>query len=488
MDEILKFGVVVLIVSGGFTLAVLSNKLTEKISVPAPALFLVTAAIASDLFPDLANWLSIRGVERLATVALILILFDGGMHVAWTNFRAAAVPIASLGVVGTFATAGLLAVAVHLLLDFPWEVAAILGTALAPTDPAAVFSVLGNREVAGRSGTILQGESGTNDPVGIAAMIAVLEVTVGDGGSIASAVLDFGIQMAVGLAIGAVGAAVLLPMMRRMPLPNEGLYPLRTLGAVGIIYGVASLAHGSGFLAVFVTGVLIGDANAPYKPEIERFHASLASLGEIVVFVALGLTVDVSTLFSGNIWRDGILIAFVLTFLTRPLVVGALLIPVRLRGGERLFVMWAGLKGAVPILLGAFALLAHAPDAVRIYHIIFVVVAFSVVFQGGGVPFAARRWHVPMRMIEPEPWDMSIRLRQEPRGVHRFVVAPGSFADGSAVRDLPLGEEAWVSLVIHNGEPAQVRGPFIFSAGDEVLVLTEPGFTETVRDLFESEA
>jgi potassium/hydrogen antiporter len=487
MDEIFKFGVVVLVVSTGFTLAVLSNKLTEKISIPAPALFLVTAAIASDLFPDLAHRLSIRGVERLATVALILILFDGGMHVTWPAFRTAAVPIASLGVVGTFATAALLAVTVHLLLDLQWEVAAIVGTALAPTDPAAVFSVLGNREVAGRSGTILQGESGTNDPVGIAAMIAVLELTTGDGGSLASAVVDFSVQMAVGVAVGAIGAAVLLPIMRRMPLPNEGLYPLRTLGSVGIIYGITSLAHGSGFLAVFVTGVLIGDENAPYKPEIERFHASLASLGEIVVFVALGLTIDVSALFSNNIWRDGIVIALVLTFLVRPIVVGVLLLPVRLRRGERFFVMWAGLKGAVPILLGAFALLAQAPDAVRIYHIIFVVVAFSVVFQGGSVPFAAERWKVPMRMIEPEPWDMSIRLRREPRGVHRFVVAPQSFAEGSAVRELPLGEEAWVSLVIHNGEPAQVRGQFIFSAGDEVWVLTEPGFTEDVRRLFESE-
>jgi cell volume regulation protein A len=485
MNELVEFGLIVLLIAGGFSLAVLSNKATERVPISPPAIFLLTAAIASGLIPSLSRLLSIRGVERLSTVALILILFDGGIHVGWRRFRSAAIPISSLGVFGTFATSGLVAVAARHVLGFSWDVAAILGTAVAPTDPAAVFSVLGNREVGGRAGTILQGESGANDPVGIAAMIAVLELTTGGDTSIGSAVLEFAIAMGVGVAAGALGAVVLLPLMRYMPLPNEGLYPLRTLGAAGVIYGAASVAHGSGFLAVFVAGILIGDSNAPYKPEIERFHASLASLAEIVVFVALGLTVEVTFLFTDNIWLEGIVIALLLTLLIRPLVAGVLLIPVRLGRGEKLFVIWGGLRGAVPILLGTFALLAGAPSAQRIYHLLFIVVAFSVIFQGGSVPFAAGKWGVPMRVIEPEPWDMSIRLRREPRGVHRFIVRPNSPADGAAIRDLPLGEEAWVSLIIHEGEPAQARGSYVFYPRDEVMVLTEPEHTESVRNLFE---
>jgi cell volume regulation protein A len=485
LDEIIDFGLIVLIVAGGGMLAVLSNKATERVPIPAPAIFLLTAAVASDLIPELSEWFSIRGVERLATVALILILFDGGMHVGWRQFRSAAITIASLGVLGTFASALLLAVGIHYVLGFSWDVASIISIALAPTDPAVVFSVLGNREVAGRSGTILQGESGANDPVGIAALIAVLELTTGDGASIGGAALEFAIAMSVGIGMGVLGAAVLLRLMRYMSLPSEGLYPLRTLAGAGVIYGVASLAHGSGFLAVFVTGILIGDANAPYKPEIERFHGALASLGEIVVFVALGLTVDVSFVFTEGIWRDGIVIALLLALLIRPLVAGVLLIPVEISRGEKLFVMWAGLKGAVPILLGTFALIANAPDAQRIYHLIFVVVAISVIVQGGSVPFAAARWRVPMRWIEPEPWDMSIRLRREPRGVHRFVVSPGSPADGAAIRDLPLGEEAWISLIVHDGEPVQARGSYVLHPGDEVMVIVEPDYTDAVRELFE---
>src|SRR5205807_6400850 len=180
-------------------------------------------------------------------------------------------------------------------------------------------------------------------------------------------------------------------------LPNAGLYPLRTLAAAGVVYGTASVLHGSGFLAVFVAGLLTGDERTPYKDEIERFFTSLASLAEIVVFVALGLTINLTGL-SLRTWVDGIVLAAVLAFVARPLAVGALLLPARLRIGERLFVIWGGLKGAVPILLAAFVLLAGVDQASRIYDIVFVVVAFSVIVQGTSIPFVAPRLGVPMRI------------------------------------------------------------------------------------------
>jgi cell volume regulation protein A len=483
-DEIIEFGRLVLIVGGGFTLAVVSNKLSARIRVPAPALLLLAAAVASDLAPAVHEHLSVRDVERIAVVALVLILFDGGMDVGWRRFRASAVPIGSLGVVGTFATAGVMATAAHYLFGFDWTVAWIIGTALAPTDPAVMFSVLGRREVSGRSGTILEGESGANDPVGIALMIGLLEFAANDRGSIGGIAAEFALEMAVGLGIGVAGAALLLPFMRRVALPNEALYTLRTLAAAGLIYGVAAVAHGSGFLAVFVAGILIGDARAPYKAEIERFHKSLASLSEIVVFVTLGVTIDLGSLGQGSLWLDGLLLALILAFLARPLVVGTLVLRVRLRWGERLFVMWGGLKGAVPILLGAFAVLAAVDDAERVYGIVFVVVAFSVIVQGGSIPFAAARLGVPIREVEPEPWNVSVRLRQEPRGIERYVVEGGSPAAGTAIRDLPLGAEAWISIVIRDGKAAAPRGSQVLEPGDELLVLTEAERMDALRRLF----
>jgi cell volume regulation protein A len=273
--------------------------------------------------------------------------------------------------------------------------------------------------------------------------------------------------------------------MRRVSLPNEGLYPLRTLAAAGVIYGVATVAHGSGFLAVFVAGLLIGDERAPYKGDIERFHTSLASIAEVVVFVALGLTIDLTDLGNDNLWLDGLLLALLLTFVARPLVAGALLVPARLRVRERLFVIWGGLKGAVPILLAALALLDGVRDAHRIYGIVFVVVAFSVIVQGSTIPLAARLLRVPMRVVEPEPWDLSIRLRREPHGVQRFVVAPGARAAGEALRDLPLGDHSWVSLIIRGDEPQQARGSYVLEAGDEVLLLSDGADAAALRRLFE---
>jgi cell volume regulation protein A len=207
--------------------------------------------------------------------------------------------------------------------------------------------------------------------------------------------------MVVGVLVGVAGAGVLLPALRRSNLPNETLYPILTLAAAGVIYGAATVAHGSGFLAVFVTGLLIGDARAPDKREVVNFHKALANLGEIAVFVALGLTIDITDVFSGDDWPKALVLALFLALVARPLVVGALLLPVRLRGGERLFVMWSGLKGAVPILLAALALLEDVPHAQRVYEIVFVVVAFSVIAQGSLVPEAARRFGVPMRELEP---------------------------------------------------------------------------------------
>jgi cell volume regulation protein A len=308
MEEVGDFGLIVLVVAAGFSLAIAISKVTQRVPIPAPALFLLVAAAATDAFPSLTTHLgdSIVTVERIGSVAIIVILLDGGMRVGWRRFRSALVPIASLGILGTFGTAAVVGVVAHALLGFDWTPALILGAALAPTDPAVLFSVLGNREVGGRSGTILEGESGANDPVGIALMIGMLEFATHDGTTVWTIVAELAVEMVVGLAVGVGGAAALLWLMRRVSLPGEGLYPIRVLAIAGIIYGVASVLHGSGFLAVFVAGLLIGDARAPYKGEIERFHSALASLAEIVVFAALGFTVDLTNLFTRGDWSDGL--------------------------------------------------------------------------------------------------------------------------------------------------------------------------------------
>ena len=396
MTEISDFGAIVLVVAAGFSLALLGRAITERFAIPSAALFLVGAALASDLAPRLGDTISVVTVERIGVVALIVILFDGGLDIGWRRFRAAAVPILSLGVLGTFATAGLIALAAHSLLGLSWTTSGLLGAALAPTDPAVTFSVLGGREIVGRTGTILKGESGANDPVGIALMIGMIELATSDDGSFWTVVSEFAVEMVGGVAVGAAGAFLLLPLLRGIRLPSPALYPLRMLAAAGLIYGVATLVHGSGFLAVFVAGILLGDRPLPHRAEVDGFLSSLGSLAEIAMFAALGLTVDLTELFETDAWLEGLVLAALLAFVFRPLVVGALLLPVRLDRAERLFVMWSGLKGAVPILLAALALIGDVDDGTEIYGIVFVVVLFSVLVQGTLVPTVAKRLGVPI--------------------------------------------------------------------------------------------
>jgi cell volume regulation protein A len=389
VSDTFHFALIVVLAAAAMLVAVLSNRLTERLKIPAPLLILIGAATAAQLVPHLGT-LPDRTVERVVTLALVLILFDGGMQIGWTRFRVAAATITVVGVAGTFLTAAAGAVLLHLCFGLSWYLALLVATAVAPTDPAVVFSVLGQQEIGGRSGTILEGESGANDPVGIALMGSLITAGGLTAATFAHVGVQFVLQMVIGVAIGVVGAGFVLWFIRNVSLPTEPLYLLRTVACAFILYGAGTLAHGSGFLAVFVAGILIGDAGAPHKAEIQQFHAALASCAEIVAFAVLGLTVDLNELTHADVWIPGLVLGLALAVLIRPLLVGLCLLPAKLERNELSFVLFAGLKGAVPILLGESLRAAHVPGAERLYGIVVIVVVFSVLVQGGLVPSFAR--------------------------------------------------------------------------------------------------
>jgi cell volume regulation protein A len=482
VGDITPFGSIIAIAGAIGLAAVLSSRFSSLTRIPSPALFLAGGAIAANV----ANGFdppSEKAVERLVTVAVVLILFDGGMHLGIRRFREIAGSVLTVGLAGTLLTATALTLAAHLFLDVSWYLSLLVGTALAPTDPAVVFSVLGKREISGPSGALLEGESGANDPVGIALMAALLSAGSLQAGALGRAALEFAQQIAIGAGFAALGGLGLLWMMRRVPLPSEGLYPLRVLVGILLLFGLTTVAHGSGFLAVFGAGIAIGDARAPYKREIERFHSAVASLGEIVAFVMLGLTVDFDEITRTDVWLPALAIAAVLTLVIRPAAVGVCLLGSRLNRGERAFVLFSGLKGAVPILLGSFLLSEHVPHAARLYAIIVIVVAFSVVAQGGLITTAARLTKVPMKDVEPEPWSLGVRLLHEPEGVQVLTVAPNSAADGRSVEDFAeLAPDVWLSIVGRNGRLLPIDGSTELAAGDEILALADADQHAALRE------
>ncbi|OBK27893.1 hypothetical protein A5634_21260 [Mycobacterium asiaticum] len=484
MNDSAHYALIVLFASAVGLIAVLANRLTERVKVPVAVLVLVGAAVVVHAVP-VVQPPSERTVERVLTIALVLVLFDGGMHIGQARFRAALGPILSVGVLGTALTAAGAAFLLHYLCGIDWYAAVLVATAVAPTDPAVVFSVLGKREIAGRSSTILEGESGANDPVGISLMASLIAAGGLSAAGFASVGAQFAQQMVIGAAVGVIGGRALLVFMRRVALPSEGLYPLRTLACCLMLYGIATLAHGSGFLAVFAGGIMIGDARAPYKPEIKRFHAALAGLAELVAFAVLGLTVDIRVLAHPDVWIPGLVLGVALTVVIRPLAVGACLVRVDLSRNERLFILVAGLKGAVPILLGEFLRAAHIADAERLYGIVVVVVIFSVLVQGSSVPGLAQLLRLPMRTVQTQPWEVSVRLQDEPQGVHHFNVAAKSAAEGCTIE--VLGDRAgdiWVSMVVRGSGLVPVRGDTELRAGDEVVVLADPELRDTLAELF----
>lgn len=399
MHEALTYGLLVLVVSGGALLAVQSHTLTKRLPIPAPAFFLVTAALVARLVPDFEDPTH-QTVERVVTLALIVILFEGGMSIGLSRLRLAAGSVASLGVLGTFVTVAATSVLVHGLLGVSWYLAVLVATAVSPTDPAVVFSVLGQNEIEGTSGTVLEGESGANDPVGIALMAALISAGSLSGGAVADVAGTFVLQMVVGAVIGIVGGKLLTSLAQRA-LPSDGLYSLRVLVFAGVLFGVATVLHGSGFLAVFVAGIMLGDQGVPHKAEIERFHASLASLGEIVAFAMLGFTVNLAVLGRSDVWIPGLVLGLLLAVIIRPLVVAPMMMRSPMRRGEKLFVLFSGLKGAVPLLLGSMLLPLEQGE--RLYGVVVIVVLVSVLGQGTSVPFIARRLGITMRSIDPDP-------------------------------------------------------------------------------------
>jgi cell volume regulation protein A len=390
MSEIADFAHLLLPIAGALALAIAATTLADRLPVPAPAVFLVTAALASDWIPALDDALSVRDVERIAVVALIVILLNGGMDIGWKRMRGSLGPVLSLGVIGTFVTAALIALAAHALFGFSWILSGVLGAALAPTDPAVVFSVLAGREIEGRSGTVLEGEAGVNDPAGIALMLGMVELATHAHATFLVVVKDFAIEMSVGLACGAAGALVLVAAVKRLKLAAEDLFPVLVIVLAVSVYALTSLSHGSGFLAVFVAGLLLGDVAHPQKATVDRFQSSLAQVSELTVFIALGLTIGITDL-SLETWLEGLALAAFLAAVARPISVLTTLTAFGLRRNELLFVTWSGLKGAVPILLAAFAVIGDVQGAPSIYGLVFVVVLLSVVIQGTFLPAVARR-------------------------------------------------------------------------------------------------
>ena len=365
---------------------------SRRLRLPSPLAFLLVGVAAQSFTDYTFDVTEQETLVTLGTVALAVVLFEGGFHGGWSRTRAVLGPVLGLGLVGTFACAALMAAAGHYLLGLSWATASLVAIALAPTDPAAVFSVLAGQELKGRAGQVLEGESGVNDPVGIALMIGAVEL-VGHGGSLSEEfwgiAASFGTELVVGLLVGIALGFGGNWVLTHLPLPSPAVHATAAIGVAFIAVGITPELHGSGFLAAFVAGLIIGEEDVQHHEHTEDVLSVGANLGEIAMFLALGLTISFDK-FDDSVAIELGLFAL-LTFLVRPLVTHAVLAPSSLARREQAFIAWGGLRGAVPIILAFFAVIEGVDDADRIYTVVFVTVTLSILVQGSTLPWLARK-------------------------------------------------------------------------------------------------
>jgi potassium/hydrogen antiporter len=463
---------------------VLASRLSARSGVPVFLLFVVLGMALGDEGLGRIPFEDYALAFRLGSVALALILFDAGLKTPVTTFRRYIGPALLLATIGVFLTAVIVACAAH-WAGFSWLEALLIGSIVSSTDSAAVFSVLrmGGVEVHERVGATLEIESGLNDPMAILLTVALAQAVARGVAPSWTVSLGVAAELAIGAAAGLAAGAVARAGLRRLELPAAGLYPLLTIAFALATFGAATVVHGSGFLAVYVAGIVIGEAKLPYKPLLARVHDFTAWLGQVVMFVVLGLLAFPSRLASAA--TPGIAVALVLAFVARPLVVAACLVPLRYRAREIVFVAWVGLKGAVPIVLACTPVLLEVPGARRIFDVVFFAVVLSALLQGSTVRWLTRRLRLGRETARTEVPVLEITATR-PLGHELLVfeVHRASAVCDVDVADIPFPEDSAAMLLVRGDQLLAPRGATTLAEGDVVYVFCRADDRATLELLF----
>ncbi len=403
-------------------------------------------------------------------VALALILFEGGLSSGFAEIRPVLGVATSLAVVGTLGTAALTALAAWAILDLPLLQSVLLGSTVAATDAAAVFAVLRGSTLRRRIARTLEGESGINDPIAVVLVLGCVEAIRDPSWGVADAALLAVQALGIGFAAGAVVAALSVWALQRVRLPSAGLYPVASLAAAALSFGAADALHGSGFLAVYLTGLALGTASTPARRTIVTFHEGLAWLSQLGLFLLLGLLVFPAQL--GDIVLEGAAIAVATTVLARPAAAFLATIGAGFDVRERLVLGWAGLRGGVPIVLATFAVTEHIEGGRLIFNVVFFVVLLSTVVQGATIqPLAGLLGVTADEAAIPEPLVEPALLQRLGAETIQYPVRPGDAVVGAAVRELGLPREALLNVIVRGARAIPPRGSTVVEAGDQLHVL-----------------
>jgi len=465
--------------------AIGSSKFSSRLGVPVLVVFVGVGMLAGSEGLGGIEFGAFEPAHAIGTIALAVILFDGGLRTPLSAFRAAVAPSLTLATLGVLVTAAVTGYAASMLLDMSLLEGLLLGSIVGSTDAAAVFAVLRSKGVhlSERLASTLEVESGSNDPMAVFLTLALIQLLLGRIEPDLSIPALFLRQMATGAVVGLAVGWGASELINRIDLDAAGLYPVLAAASGLLVFGIAASLGGSGFLAVYLAGIVIGNRRLVFRRGIFLFHDGMAWLAQIVMFTVLGLLSFPSRL--AAVAPEGMILAGVLVFVARPLAVFPVLAAFRYGWRETLLVSWVGLRGAVPIILATYPLMLGVPDAGLYFDVVFFVVLVSVLLQGSSIPFAARALglHVPG---EPEP-PMTLEitsLRDVQGDIVEYTVGPHSRAAGRTVRELRLPESAVIAMVARGTEIIPPRGRTRVMDGDHVFLVLRPEARSIVDRLF----
>jgi cell volume regulation protein A len=474
----------ILIVGALLSAALAASLVAGRLRLPGLVLFLGLGMLVGS---DGLGWIDFSNfhlAETIGVVALALILFEGGLAAGWGEIRPVLRPAIGLAVPGTIITAVVAGLAASWLFDFSTVEGLLLGSIVASTDGAAVFSLLRGAGLRKRLERTLEGEAGFNDPIAVLLVLGFIEWVLHPDYGPPDMLLLFVQQLGIGVVVG-VGVGLLArEAFQRVQLSTPGLYPVASLAAAAVAFGLAATLDGSGFLAVYLAGLALGSANLPAKRTVTAFHEGLAWIAQLGMFVTLGLLVFPNQL-DEVAWK-GTLLALVVVFVARPLATFASTLGSGFDWREKALLGWAGLRGAVPVVLAIFPVIDGVPHAREFFNIVFFAVLLSTVLQGTTIEPVARWLGVttdePMR--PPSVLEVGA-VRELGADVVEHVIRPGDAAEGARLRDLGLPRDALVSLIVRGDEALLPRGSTRLETGDRLLVLVRREVAQDLPDLLE---
>jgi cell volume regulation protein A len=386
--------------------------------------------------------------------------------------------------VGVLLTAFAVGWFVMVLLNVSFLEGLMFGAVVSSTDAPAVFSILQSRHInlKGTLRPLLELESGSNDPMAIFLTLGLVDVLTGATGSGWDLILRFVYQMGFGAVIGVFGGRLLATLLNRLNFSYDGFYPVFALAAAAFIYAFTALIDGSGFLAVYIAGLIVGNGDIVQKKSLFRFFDGMAWLAQIGMFVTLGLLVYPSHI--GYVAVTGLAVSFFLILVARPVSVFVSLAASKMQWREKALVSWVGIRGAVPVILATFPLLANAPHSEALFNVVFFIVLTSALFQGWSIPSVARWLGVdaPMQKRTPSPLEF-----EAPRGADTdlvdFIIPYRSAHAGKPVVELGMPEDTLITLIIRNDKFLVPSGGTILEPGDTVMVLVNKGNTAAVSEI-----